>query len=184
MSLSLNLVAIFGLQFILTLTVLAVLASWYLVPWLRDKPMRVALGLLILPHAFRHIGMSFLVPGLTGDALPTGFANATAYGDLLSGLLAIAALVALRYRWRLAIPIAWVFSVVGTTDLLYALSQENAIPLLGTVWLIPTFVVPGLLITHWLVLVRLAAHARHVLGRNESLASQRDTHGEQGYRAA
>ena len=161
--------AIFGLQFILTLTVLGVLASWYLVPLLRDKPMPVALGLLILPHTFRHIGMSFLVPGLTSDALPTGFANAAAYGDLTSGLLAIVAVVALRHQWRLAIPIAWVFSVVGTTDLIYALSHESAIPHLGTAWLIPTFIVPGLLVSHGLIFVRLVVHARQARTSNKDL---------------
>jgi len=154
-----NLISIFALQFVLTTLVLAVMARWYLVPWLKDKPLHFALSILIAPHAFRHIGMSFLVPGLTSEELPSGFANAAAYGDLISGFLAIGALLALRYRWRLAIPIAWAFSIFGTGDLVYALSHAEAIPHLSTAWLIPTFIVPGLLVTHWMVLSHLAAHA-------------------------
>lgn len=154
-----NLVSIFTLQFLLTTLVLAVLAGWYLAPWLKEKPLHFVLGLLIAPHAFRHLGMAFLVPGLTSETLPTGFANAAAYGDLISGMLAITAMVALRYRWRWAIPIAWVFSIFGVADLVFALSHAGAIPHLGTAWLIPTFVVPGLLVTHWLVLARLIRHA-------------------------
>ena len=154
-----SLVSIFALQFVLSTLILAVLARWYLVPWLKGKPIYVVLTLLIAPHAFRHLGMAFLVPGLTSETLPVGFANAAAYGDLISGFLAIAALVSLRYRWHSAIPLAWVFSVFGLGDLVYALSHAEAIPHLGTAWLIPTFVVPGLLVTHWMVLTRLVRHA-------------------------
>ncbi len=155
-----NLITIFTLQFMLTVLVYAVLVRWYLVPWLRDKPLHVALGILISPHAFRHLGLAFLVPGLTSETIPAGFANAAAYGDLASGLLAVIALFALRYLRRAAIPIIWVFSIVGIVDLVLALSHAGAIPHLGTAWLIPTFIVPGLLITHWLVLARLVDHAR------------------------
>ena len=154
-----NLLGIFTLQFLLTLLVYGAITRWYLVPWLRDKPLQIALSILIAPHALRHLGLAFLVPGLTSETIPTGFASAAAYGDFVSGLLAILALVALRYRWHLAIPIAWVFSVVGITDLIYALSHASAIPHLGTAWLIPTFVVPGLLVTHWMVLTRLVQNA-------------------------
>ena len=154
-----NLLTIFTLQFLLTLLVYGVIARWYLVPWLRGKQLHVALSILIAPHALRHLGLAFLVPGLTSETIPAGFANAAAYGDFVSGMLAILTLVALRYRWRLAIPIAWVLSVVGITDLIYALSHASAISHLGTAWLIPTFVVPGLLVTHWMVLTRLVQNA-------------------------
>ena len=163
-----SLVSIFALQFALSTFILAVLARWYLVPWLKEKPLTVVLTLLIAPHAFRHLGMAFLVPGLTSETLPADFANAAAYGDLISGFLAIAALVSLRYRWRLAFPIAWSFSVFGIGDLVYALSHAEAIPHLGTAWLIPTFVVPVLLVTHWMVVTRLVRHAfaRRAAGTN------------------
>jgi len=178
-----NLISIFALQLVLTTLVLAVMARWYLVPWLKDKPLNFALSILIAPHAFRHVGMSFLVPGLTSEELPSGFASAAAYGDLISGFLAIGALFALRYRWRMAILIAWVFSIFGTGDLLYALSHAEAIPHLGTGWLIPTFIVPGLLVTHWMVLSRLAAHAwrgrvaPQEPGRRELAHTQQSTQG-------
>lgn len=154
-----SLVSIFSLQFVLSTLILAVLARWYLVPWLKGRSFTFVLMLLIAPHAFRHLGMAFLVPGLTSETLPVDFANAAAYGDLISGLLAIATIVALRYRWRVALPVAWVFSIFGISDLVYALSHAEAIPHLGTAWLIPTFVVPGLLVTHWMVLTRLVLHA-------------------------
>ncbi|MGB0715345.1 MAG: hypothetical protein ACPGXK_05675 [Phycisphaerae bacterium] len=154
-----NIESIFALQFFLSTLVAAVLARWYLTPWLQGKPLQLILSVLIAPHAFRHLGMAFLVPGLTSETLPAGFAIAAAYGDLISGFLAITTLVALQNRWRSAIPLAWIFSIFGIGDLTIALSHAEAIPHLGTAWLIPTFVVPGLLVTHWLVLVQLIGHA-------------------------
>lgn len=154
-----ELTAIFGLQLTLSLAVFGLLAKWYLSPWLADKNLYSALGVLIAPHAFRHIGMSFLVPGLTSPTIPEGFASAAAYGDFISGLLALAAILALRYRWVFAVPLAWLFNIVGMADLIYALSHASAIPHLGASWVIPTFIVPVLLVTHFMVLTRLIKHA-------------------------
>jgi hypothetical protein len=126
-----------------------------------EKPLRVALIILILPHAFRHIGLTFLVPGLVADSIPRSFATAAGYGDFASGLLAILALVALRGRWNLALPQVLIFSIVGTVDLLNALRQAEAVPHLLTTWYIPTFVVPVLLVTHGMIYARLLKPAPH-----------------------
>ena len=56
--------AIFGLQLVLSLIVFALIAKWFVAPWLAEKPIHLALIVLIFPHAFRHIGLAFLVPGL------------------------------------------------------------------------------------------------------------------------
>ena len=59
--------AIFGLQLVLSLLVYALIAKWYVTPWLAEKPIHQALIPLIFPHAFRHIGLAFLVPGQAAD---------------------------------------------------------------------------------------------------------------------
>ena len=81
--------AIFGLQFFLSLLVIALLAKWVLAPWLASQSQREALFWLTVPHAFRHIGMVFLVPGVLAQPLPDDFAIPAAYGDLLAGVLAL-----------------------------------------------------------------------------------------------
>lgn len=88
--------AIFLLQFTMSLVVVALIAIWYLSPWLSRTATPAALSILLLPHAFRHIGMSFLVPNLNNGVLPEAFATGASYGDLLSAFLAVAALIALR----------------------------------------------------------------------------------------
>ncbi len=72
--------AIFGLQFFLSVIVYAVIAKWFVTPWLTGKPIHQALIPLVFPSAFRHIGMMFLVAGVVPNlcrrvlptALPTG----------------------------------------------------------------------------------------------------------------
>ncbi|MGB5535907.1 MAG: hypothetical protein WBN08_08385 [Thiogranum sp.] len=57
--------------------------------------------------------------------------------------------------WGLAIILVWVFNIVGTADLLNALRHVEAVPDLGSTWYIPTFFVPMLLVTHFMVFARL-----------------------------
>ena len=150
--------AIFGLQFLLSLIVWALIAKWYLAPWLAGKPVEQALVPLIFPHAFRHIGLVFLVPGVVAAPLPPEFANSAAYGDLLSGVLAIVALVALRGGWGAALALVWLFNVVGSVDLVYAVVRGLTVDAqanMGAAWYIPTIIVPMLLVTHFMVFARL-----------------------------
>lgn len=80
---------IFGLQLGLSLVAYALLAKWYVQPWLAEKPIQQALIPLIFPHATRHIGLVFLVPGVVAEPPPGSFAQVAAYGDLASALLAL-----------------------------------------------------------------------------------------------
>jgi hypothetical protein len=90
---------IFGLQFTLSLIAYGLIAAWYVAPALGRLPRHEALIPLLVPHAFRHLGMVFLVPGVVASTLPAGFAAPAAYGDLLAGVLALLAMIALRNRW-------------------------------------------------------------------------------------
>ncbi len=164
-----DILLIFVLQFVLSLIVVGLLARWYAVPWLAEKPLEVALMVLLVPHAFRHVGLAFIVPALNQPGMPLDFAIAAAYGDLLSGILALVALIALRGRWAMAIPLVWVFNIVGAVDLANALRQDGAILYMGATWFIPTFVVPVLLVTHAMVFARLIRRAR---GRQYLSASE------------
>ena len=152
--------AIFGLQFVMSLVVWGLIAKWMLAPWLAKLPHHQALMWLTLPHAFRYIGMVFLVPGVVAQPLPDAFAIPAAYGDLLTGVLALLALVALRTGWVGAVALVWLFNVVGTVDLLNALRHLDVAPAFGAAWYIPTFLVPVLLVTHYMMFVRLLSRTR------------------------
>ncbi len=152
--------AIFGLQFFLSLVVWGLIAKWLMTPWLERQSSHQALFWLTLPHAFRYIGMVFLVPGVVAQTMPSSFATAAAYGDLVTGVLALLALIALRNGWAGALALVWLFNIVGTVDLLNALRQANAIPHFGAAWYIPTFLVPLLLVTHFMIFARLLRRRR------------------------
>ncbi len=147
--------AIFGLQFVLSLVVWGLIAKWLLAPWLERMSQHQALLYLTLPHAFRYMGMVFLVPGVVAQPLPGTFAIPAAYGDLTTALLALLTLIALRSGWAWALALVWLFNVVGTVDLLNALRQQNVVPDFGAAWYIPTLFVPLLLVTHFMIFARL-----------------------------
>jgi len=147
--------AIFGLQFVLSLIVISLVAKWVFAPWLAKQAQGDALFWLTLPHAFRHIGMVFLVPNVLAQPLPAAFAIPAAYGDLLAGVLALLALIALKNKWSGAILAVWLFNIVGTIDLLNALRHVDVAANFGAAWYIPTFLVPLLLVTHFMIFTRL-----------------------------
>jgi len=133
----------------------ALIAIWYVVPRLSKRPRVEALLPLVLLHMFRTVGLVFLFPQVTGGALPPSFAIPAAYGDLLTTGLALLAAFALRLRPGWALPLVWLFNLVGIADLLYALSEGAVIGLpffhLGVAWFIPTLYVPILLVSHVIV---------------------------------
>ena len=150
--------AIFNLQFFLSFVVWGVTAKWLLTPWLEKMSLHEGLSWLAFPHMFRHLGMVFLVPGVVAQPLPPAFANPAAYGDLAAGLLALLAFIALRSKWSGALALVWLFNIVGTVDLLYAVTVgtlNDAASQMGSAWYIPTFIVPLLLVTHFMIFARL-----------------------------
>ena len=154
-----SVLTVFGLQFFLSLVLCVLLAKWFLAPWLNEKTQSEALFWLTLPHATRHVGMVFLVPGVVSPSLPNSFAVAAGYGDLAAGVLALLVLIGLRSRWAGIMALVWLFNIVGTVDLLNALRQAQAVPHLGAAWYIPTFWVPVLLVTHFMIFGRLIRKA-------------------------
>lgn len=154
---------IFGIQVVLSLVGYALIAKWYVAPRLATLPLHRALIPLLFPHGFRHLGLVFLVPAVVAPTLPDAFARPAAYGDLLAGVLALLAIIALRSEWAGALPLTWLFNVVGTLDLLYAFYQgrTHAVgPHLGSAWYIPTFLVPALFVTHFMIFAMLIRRGR------------------------
>jgi hypothetical protein len=145
----------FGISVLLSLVVWALIAARYWWPALRTRPRSEALRPLLLLHAFRFIGLAFVVPGVVSPELPATFALPAAYGDLATSLLALLGLATLRTPP--GIVVVWVFNLVGTIDLLHAFFQGNRVGLgdapglQGAAYFIPTVLVPLLLVTHALV---------------------------------
>jgi len=149
--------AVFGLSVLMGFAAFGLTTKLYILPRLRALPPDDALVALIVPNAFRFIGLSFLVPGVVSPSLPSAFAVPAAFGDLATAVLAIVASLAVTGRAPWAIGAAWVFNVWGAADLLYAFYQGGVgIPgfdarTLGAAFFIPTVIVPAYLVVHGLI---------------------------------
>lgn len=118
-------------------------------------------------HSFRFFGLAFIVPGVVGPDLPAGFANPAAYGDFVTGLLAMGALMTVRIRplfWALVVA----FNVFGAADILigYLHGVQTGLPeragQLGATYAIPVLYVPLLMITHVTALALMLRSRRAV----------------------
>jgi hypothetical protein len=96
------------------------IGNWYLWPAIKDGAPKNALTPLLLYACLRVNGLMFLMPGLVSPQLPRAFAVPTAYGDLAAAMLALLALWPVRAGGPLAVPMVWLFNVVGLLDLIYA----------------------------------------------------------------
>jgi len=148
--------ALFGLSVAMSFIASGIIAWLFVWPRLKVMSRDDALLPLVVPHTFRFVGLSFLVPGVVSPSLAPAFAAPAAYGDLGAAILAIAAVFSLRYRTRWAIPLVWLFNLWGTIDLLNAIYQgQIGVGIgpgsLGAAFFIPTVIVPTLLITHGLI---------------------------------
>jgi len=151
-----NIAALFGLSVLMSFLAYGIVTRLYVLPRLRIMPREDALTALVVPHTFRFVGLSFLVPGVVSPSLPAEFAAPAAYGDLVAAILAVIATLALRARASWAIAIVWVFNVWGTLDLLNAIYNGQIgvqidVRSLGAAFYIPTVIVPALLILHALI---------------------------------
>src|SRR5215831_606911 len=89
----------------------SVVAYIYVWPAMRTLPRFDALRLIAAFHAFRFLGMNFLVAGFVSPELNSGFASAVGWGDFIAAVLALSTMAALSWRWSIAIPVAWIFNI-------------------------------------------------------------------------
>jgi hypothetical protein len=135
--------------------------AWGMVYWL-IRPRLIAAGrdthlkALIAPHLFRYLGLIALIPALF-DMRSLGFGETyhaiVGYGDFGSGLLALLSLYLLQRRSALAIPVIWIFNIVGLADFMHAglqlapaITDPAIIGPLG--WPVFTIYLPMLIVAH------------------------------------
>ena len=85
-------------------------------------------------------------------------------GDIATAVLALVALLALRYRVSWALASVWVVLVVGLLDTVNAIIQSMRFSVfdhaLGVNWVIVTMYVPALLVSSVLIFVQLRRRDR------------------------
>ena len=152
---------LFRIQLVLGYVAWLLCFGVYILPRLRSMDRFEAHRAIATLHSFRFFGLVFILPGVVGAHLPSGFTTFSAYGDLATGVLAMLALLTARAR-----PLFWLFVVafnlVGAADFIidYYHAIQVGLPAmageLGSTYAIPIIYVPLLMITHivafyWLV---------------------------------
>ena len=135
------------------------IAKWYLWPAVKDRAPKFALSPLLLYACLRVNGLMFLMPGLVSPELPRAFAVPTAYGDLAAATLALFTLWPLRTGNAVALPMVWIFNIVGLLDLVYAnisTFKDHVDPTyLGVSYYLAVLNVPAMVVVHVLIFAYL-----------------------------
>ena len=75
-----------------SMVIWTLIIRWYIHPVIRGYRLDQILVPFLLLHGFRYIGLMFLIPGVTTEALDTRFSHPAAYGDLIAAVLALIAI--------------------------------------------------------------------------------------------
>ncbi|NJK83511.1 MAG: hypothetical protein HC912_06495 [Saprospiraceae bacterium] len=131
--------------------------------WIQPKISKLSIHEALLPfvflNTFRYLGLSFMAKEQFYDGFPTEFLTTVGLWDLATAILAIITTIALKSKWKFAIPLVWIFNIVGFADLVTAFPQFFGLKLydqnLGFIWL--TFITYGLaaFLSHIYIFYRL-----------------------------
>ena len=147
--------------FAISLAACVLLARFIWWERLAGLPVGRAMATLLTPHAFRHVGLLVLVPGVVGEPVTkTSFAAMVACGDAVVAPLAVVGMWLWLSNSGGARVFTWLFSVVATLDLLNAIYGALRLPVydygIGAFWLILTCLVPLLIVAQALIFLRMA----------------------------
>ena len=144
----------------LTGTVAIILAfRWWVKPRIANLSIQDALLPFVFYNAFRYLGLSFMAKEQFYDGFPTEFLTTVGLLDFTTAILAIITSIALKNKWSFAIPLVWIFNIVGFGDLITAFPQFFGLELynhnLGIIWLMFVTYGLGAFLSHIYIFIRL-----------------------------
>ena len=149
----------FFISYAVAFVAFALIGRWYVWPAIKDRARATALTPLLLYACLRVNGLMFLMPGLVAPELPRAFAVPTAYGDVTSALLALVSIACLRGESGVALPVVWLFNIVGLLDLVYAnisTFKDHVDPSsLGAAYYLAAINVPAMIVVHVIIFAYL-----------------------------
>lgn len=144
---------------LLSLIVFGTMARWYVAPWLKTLGRADALVPLLWIHVFRYVALQAFSAQRAGFPISDGGLMEIVVGDVTGMVIALATIVALRYRARLAIPLAWLLvaeTIFDTITNIRGGIHENLMGAAsGVTWLILGFYVPLLIASVALIIWQL-----------------------------
>jgi hypothetical protein len=149
----------------LTGTVAIILGfKYWIQPRISKLPIHEALLPFVYLNTFRYLGLSFMAKEQFYNGFPSDFLTTVGLLDFATSILAISSVIALKNKWNFAIPLVWIFNIVGFGDLITAFPQFFGLKLydhnLGFIWIL--FVTYGLttFLSHIYIFYRLIKSMR------------------------
>jgi hypothetical protein len=153
---------------VLNLIMFALIAAWYVAPWLAARPRASAITILLWVHAFRDVALQIFSAQQFGFAVSDSTRNVIAAGDLLGMALAVGAIIALRYR-RASVAMLLIVAFAAETafDLVYTsilgVREQLYATASALTFLIVAFYVPLLWVSLGLLIWQLCVRRREPL---------------------
>lgn len=159
---------------ILSLIVFGTMAKWYAAPWLQTRARADALIPLLWIHVFRYVALQAFSAQRDGFPISDGGLMEIVLGDVGGMAIALATIVALRYRARPAIPLAWLLVVETIFDTFTNIRggiQENLMGAAsGVTWLILGYYVPLLIVSLALIIWQLVARRSEAINDAQAVS--------------
>jgi hypothetical protein len=136
---------------LISVFVYALVAKWYVAPWLSALKRADAIIALLWVHVFRYVALMTFSAQRDGFPISDEGLFDIVIGDVAGATLALVAIVALRYRARLGIALAWLLAVETIFDTVTNIRGGVREHLMGaaggTTWLVLVFYVPLVIIS-------------------------------------
>ena len=138
--------------------------KYWIQPRIVNLPIHAALLPFVFLNTFRYLGLTFMAQEQFYNNYPSEFLTTVGLLDFSTAVLALVSVVALKNKWSFAIPLVWIFNIVGFGDLITAFPQFFGLELynqdLGFIWLM--FVTYGLstFLSHIYIFIQLIKNIR------------------------
>ena len=146
---------------LMSLVVFAAIARWYAIPWLENRARADALIALLWVHVFRYVALQVFSAQGSGFPISDRGAMEIVIGDVAGAALAFVAIVLLRHRVRLAIPLTWVLIAETAYDTVSNIQGGVREHLMGAAsgvtWFVLVFFVPMVVVSTVLLAWQLYA---------------------------
>ncbi len=152
-------ITIFNLQNLAAFLMAFLGFIWWVAPRLKNLSIYDALLPLVFFNGIRFLGMMFMVEHQIYDEFPKDVAMQIGWGDYIVSILALFTAIALKYKWKLSIALAWLVNILGFVDLMNAFPKALAADIhlhdIGGIWYMMLLTGPITIIIHIYIFIRL-----------------------------
>ena len=145
---------------LISVFVYALIAKWYVAPWLSERNRADAIIALLWVHVFRYVALMAFSAQRDGFPISNDGLFEIVIGDVAGATIALLAIFALRYRARFGIVLAWLLAAETIFDTVTNIRGGVREHLMGaaggTTWLTLVFYVPLIIVSVAVLLWQLS----------------------------